>query len=109
MSPNLHKEFSPIFVHDKDSDIGHLEYIHNKLEFVKFSFPGVLSKKRSELQAAYIEQFMDKSKPLPDVPFLEEVRHLDETTRAYDKAHKRNHDFWKKKSREDIRILLGEQ
>jgi hypothetical protein len=37
---------------------------------------------------------MDTSKPLPDLPEFEQVRHLDPTTKAYDKKTGRDPDYW---------------
>lgn len=42
----------------------------------------------------YYRQFMDVSKPLPDVPFTELHRALDPTTIAWDETMKRPKDFW---------------
>ncbi|MFT7528713.1 MAG: hypothetical protein ACI9LY_003876 [Arenicella sp.] len=37
----------------------------------------------------HIQQYMDASQPLPDVPELEPFRHLDEVTAGWDKQHQR--------------------
>ncbi|WP_083272660.1 hypothetical protein [Pseudomonas sp. ENNP23] len=42
----------------------------------------------------YIQNYMDVSRPLPDVPKLEAFRHLDPTTAAYDRQHGRNPRYW---------------
>ena len=42
-----------------------------------------------------LQQFMDVSLPLPDIPELEPVRHLDPTTRAWDTEHGREPNYWK--------------
>ncbi|NTS78940.1 hypothetical protein HR060_19090 [Catenovulum sp. SM1970] len=39
-------------------------------------------------------RFMDNTKPLPDVPEYEEVRHLDPVTAAFDKDNGRPKRFW---------------
>jgi hypothetical protein len=61
------------------------------------------------LRATFLEQFMDVSKPLPDVPYLEAYRHLDPTTVAYDKATNRNPRFWRDKSTEEIEVIAKER
>ncbi|GGX39223.1 hypothetical protein GCM10007392_01950 [Saccharospirillum salsuginis] len=45
-----------------------------------------------------IQQFMDVSKPLPDVPELEPFRHLDPVTAEWDKQHNRPPDLYEKMS-----------
>ncbi len=42
-----------------------------------------------------LQQMMDVSLPLPDIPELEPVRHLDPTTRAWDEEHGRDPNYWK--------------
>ncbi len=42
----------------------------------------------------YIQNYMDVSQPLPDIPELEKFRHLDPTTAAYDRQHGRNPRYW---------------
>ncbi|NTS78945.1 hypothetical protein HR060_19125 [Catenovulum sp. SM1970] len=37
---------------------------------------------------------MDNTKPLPDVPVYEAVRHLDSVTAAFDKKNGRPESFW---------------
>ncbi len=46
-------------------------------------------------QWEWIQQYMDTSMPLPDLPELEPYRHLDPTTAAWDKAHKRPPHYWR--------------
>lgn len=43
----------------------------------------------------FLQQYMDISMPLPDVPSLEPYRHLDPTTAAYDKQHSRPPHYWR--------------
>jgi hypothetical protein len=56
-------------------------------------------------KATFLEQFMDVSKPLPDVPYLEVYRHLDPTTVEFDKATNRNPRFWRDKTKEEIAAI----
>ena len=48
-----------------------------------------------QLAWEYWQQFMDISKPLPDVPRMEPFRDRDPVTVAWDKKHKRPKDYWK--------------
>jgi hypothetical protein len=57
------------------------------------------------LRAAYLEQFMDITQPLPDVPILESYREKDPTTVAYDKANNRNPRYWRDKTKEEIQAI----
>ena len=42
----------------------------------------------------YIQNYMDVSRPLPDVPYLEQYRHLDPTTAEHDRRTGRNPRYW---------------
>ena len=42
----------------------------------------------------FIQNYMDVSRPLPDLPQYEEYRHLDPTTAEYDRLAGRNPRFW---------------
>jgi hypothetical protein len=63
----------------------------------------------SLLYACYLEQFMDITQPLPDIPMLEQFRHLDPTTVAYDKEAGRNPRFWRDKTTEEIEAIAKER
>lgn len=56
----------------------------------------------SLIQGYYMEQFMDITKPLPDIPMLEQFRHLDPTTAAYDKMINRDPNYWRNKTAKEI-------
>ncbi len=60
----------------------------------------VISETRSDKYMAYIEweylqQYMDISKPLPDIPELEPYRHLDPTTAEHDRKTGRPPHYWR--------------
>jgi hypothetical protein len=55
-----------------------------------------------------IQQYMDVSKPLPDIPMLEPFRHLDPTTAVYDQQHQRNPNYWRSMSDEEFDKTLTE-
>ncbi|MEJ2044931.1 MAG: hypothetical protein P8X89_16820 [Reinekea sp.] len=54
----------------------------------------------------YLQHFMDVSRPLPDVPQLEPYRHLDPTTREWDKKHNRPPRLWRDMTQEEYRQLI---
>ncbi|WP_462380879.1 hypothetical protein [Pseudomonas sp. Marseille-QA0892] len=42
----------------------------------------------------YLQNYMDVSRPLPDIPYLEQYRHLDPTTAEHDRLTGRNPRYW---------------
>ncbi len=50
----------------------------------------------------YLKQFMDISRPLPDIPEHEPTRHLDPTTKKYDEQTGRDPFYWRKKTYKEI-------
>jgi hypothetical protein len=42
-----------------------------------------------------LQRYMDVDEPLPDLPILEQSRHLDPVTAAYDRAHNRPNRRWR--------------
>lgn len=72
-----------------------LVHRHEKLFF---ACPGTLSSARESwkvfLEWEYIQQYMDITKPIPDIPDLECLRQDDPVTRAWDAKHHRPADFW---------------
>lgn len=55
-------------------------------------------KKITLMRWELIQEFMDISKPLPDIPELEPFRHLDPVTAEWDKKHNRPPDLYEKMS-----------
>ncbi|ASA55643.1 hypothetical protein [Vibrio gazogenes] len=53
-----------------------------------------------------IQQYMDVSKPLPDIPMLEPFRHLDPTTAEYDQQTNRDPRYWRQMSDEAFEAQL---
>ncbi len=80
-----------------------LKYVHCKSDFVFNAGERFYS--NVYLRAAYLEQFMDITQPLPDIPILESFRERDPTTVVYDKLHKRDPNFWRNKTKEEIQLL----
>src|SRR5690606_18895472 len=42
----------------------------------------------------YLQNYMDVSRPLPDIPYLEQYRHLDPTTAEHDQRTGRDPRYW---------------
>ncbi|WP_208379535.1 hypothetical protein [Psychromonas algicola] len=53
-----------------------------------------------------ILRYMGISQPLPDILMLEESRHLDPTTIAYDKKHNRQPRYWRDMSEEQFKTTI---
>lgn len=54
------------------------------------------------------QQFMDASRPLPDIPMFEPYRHLDPTTIEWDKKHGRPPNYWENLDKETFDKLVKE-
>ena len=61
------------------------------------------------LLTAYMKEFMDISKPLPDVPELEAYREQDPVTVEYDKKTGRNPRYWRDMSLEELQANVEEK
>lgn len=48
-----------------------------------------------------VRQYMDVTKPLPDIPLFEAYRHLDPTTRSHDEKKGRDPLYWRDMSEQD--------
>ena len=48
-----------------------------------------------------VRQYMDVTKPLPDIPLFEAYRHLDPTTRSHDEKKGRDPLYWRNMSEQD--------
>jgi hypothetical protein len=53
-----------------------------------------------------VNHFMDVSRPLPDIPELEPYRHLDSTTREWDKENSRLERLWRDMLYEEYEALV---
>lgn len=62
----------------------------------------------SSSRVEFYQQFMDVSKPLPDVPYLEPERGLDPTTAEWDRRMGRPADFWRSMPEEVYQGLASE-
>ena len=52
------------------------------------------------------QQFMDVSRPLPDIPMFEPYRHLDPTTIEWDRKHGRPPNYWENLDKETFDKLV---
>ncbi|MCK4609385.1 MAG: hypothetical protein KAT71_07880 [Gammaproteobacteria bacterium] len=82
-----------------------LWYMHR---YSKLTFRGFGASYMQELLLYhhYYSQFMDISKPIPDVPQLEPFRHLDPVTAEYDKRTGRPEHCWQNKTEAEIDAML---
>ncbi|UAB69792.1 hypothetical protein INR79_14920 [Vibrio sp. SCSIO 43132] len=55
-----------------------------------------------------IQQYMDVSQPLPDLPILEPFRSKDPTTTAYDKEIGRDPNYWRSMSDEEFEQMVDQ-
>lgn len=63
----------------------------------------------------FLQNYMDVTKPLPDIPALEEYRHLDPVTAEYDRKTNRPECYWrdmdddtfKQKKREEFEKMMA--
>ena len=56
----------------------------------------------------WLQQFMDISKPLPDVAPMELIRHLDPTTAAYDQARNRAPHYWRDSDPKEVAFVADQ-
>ena len=57
----------------------------------------------------YILNFMDVTRPLPDIPEHEPTRHLDPVTKAYDEKTGRDPYYWRKKDVKEVREMQKQE
>jgi hypothetical protein len=72
-------------------------YIAHRYRDVVISFRPLLAPGEGQLCCAlwdFIQNYMDTSRPLPDLPRYEEYRHLDPVTAQYDRKTGRNPRLW---------------
>jgi hypothetical protein len=73
-------------------------YLAHRYRNIMINFGALLSPGPDTQQACalwdFIQNYMNVSRPLPDLPQYEEYRHLDPTTAEYDRLTGRNPRFW---------------
>ncbi len=100
-------DFDPIWAknYNNTGGISYAFGYHHRYSGTIFTVKSGLPYSQLYIWAQYFDQFMDVECPLPDVPALEDFRHLDPTTQAYDQTNNRDPHFWRKKTKEEIRAL----
>ncbi|PPC75659.1 hypothetical protein C4K68_19370, partial [Pokkaliibacter plantistimulans] len=66
-----------------------------RIDLVKLNDTDPKSLGEAERLWSFVQQYMDISKPLPDVPLWEFFRQLDPTTRAFDARRQRKRRLWR--------------
>ncbi|MEB0042521.1 hypothetical protein, partial [Pseudomonas sp. MH10] len=72
-------------------------YIAHRYRDIVINFRPLFAPGEGQLCCAlwdFLQNYMDTSRPLPDLPRYEQYRHLDPTTAEYDRKTRRNPRFW---------------
>jgi hypothetical protein len=75
-------------------------WLHHRYTWVEVFLGGKIHSLGMNLEEALafwdtLQRYMDVTQPLPELPILEQFRHLDATTAAYDQQHKRDPRRWR--------------
>jgi hypothetical protein len=83
---------------DRQGSMNHVLYIAHRYRDIVINFASLVNiDSRWQVPCAlwdFLQNYMDISRPLPDLPRYEEFRHLDPTTAAHDLKTGRNPRFW---------------
>jgi hypothetical protein len=83
---------------DRQGSMNHVLYIAHRYRDIVINFASLVNiDTRWQVPCAlwdFLQNYMDTSRPLPDLPRYEEFRHLDPTTAAHDLKTGRNPRFW---------------
>jgi len=83
---------------DRQGSMNHVLYIAHRYRDIVINFSSLVNlDNRWQMPCAlwdFLQNYMDTSRPLPDLPRYEEFRHLDPTTAAHDLKTGRNPRFW---------------
>ncbi len=93
-------EFSPWIsaLGDRHGALYRLEFFHRKKDIEAYVGDFLLPQRHPVMCYAYwhfLQNYMDITKPLPDIPILEQYRHLDPVTAEYDRKTKRPDRYWR--------------
>ncbi|WPX55500.1 hypothetical protein RHM65_08040 [Pseudomonas sp. CCI4.2] len=72
-------------------------YIAHRYRDIVINFRPLFAPGEGQLCCAlwdFLQNYMDTSRPLPDLPRYEQYRHLDPATAEYDRKTRRNPRFW---------------
>ena len=83
---------------DRQGSMNHVLYIAHRYRDIVINFASLVNiDTRWQVPCAlwdFLQNYMDTSRPLPDLPRYEEFRHLDPTTAAHDLKTGRHPRFW---------------
>jgi hypothetical protein len=83
---------------DRQGSMNHVLCIAHRYSDIVINFASLVNiDNRWQVPCAlwdFLQNYMDTSRPLPDLPRYEEFRHLDPTTAAHDKKTGRNPRYW---------------
>jgi len=83
---------------DRQGSMNHVLCIAHRYRDIVINFSSLVNlDNRWQMPCAlwdFLQNYMDTSRPLPDLPRYEEFRHLDPTTAAHDLKTGRNPRFW---------------
>jgi hypothetical protein len=84
-------------------------YLAHRYRDIVINFRPIMPPGEGELLCAlwdFIQNYMDTSRPLPDLPRYEEFRHLDPVTAAFDRKVNRNPRLWIDMNDQDYKHCL---
>ncbi|MEB0094496.1 hypothetical protein QN408_25165, partial [Pseudomonas sp. CCI4.2] len=82
---------------DRQGLVTNVLYIAHRYRDIVINFRPLLAPGEGQLCCAlwdFLQNYMDTSRPLPDLPRYEQYRHLDPTTAEYDRKIGRDPRFW---------------
>ncbi|MDY7562245.1 hypothetical protein QN366_16030 [Pseudomonas sp. CCC3.2] len=82
---------------DRQGLVTNVLYIAHRYRDIVINFRPLFAPGEGQLCCAlwdFLQNYMDTSRPLPDLPRYEQYRHLDPTTAEYDRKIGRNPRFW---------------
>ncbi|WPX55499.1 hypothetical protein RHM65_08035 [Pseudomonas sp. CCI4.2] len=82
---------------DRQGLVTNVLYIAHRYRDIVINFRPLFAPGEGQLCCAlwdFLQNYMDTSRPLPDLPRYEQYRHLDPTTAEYDRKTRRNPRFW---------------
>ncbi len=97
---------------DRHGALYRFEFFHREKDLEAFVGDALAPQKHPVMCYAYwqfLQNYMDVTKPLPDIPALEEYRHLDPVTAEYDQKTNRPERYWRDMDDETFKQKKREQ
>ncbi|MFL1406845.1 hypothetical protein ACJO2E_16025 [Marinobacter sp. M1N3S26] len=97
---------------DRHGALYRFEFFHREKDLEAFVGDALAPQKHPVMCYAYwqfLQNYMDVTKPLPDIPALEEYRHLDPVTVEYDQKTNRPERYWRDMDDETFKQKKREQ